>query len=56
MSGFVASPESVMETFTQLLKVQMDAMTAQAKAVAVQNLPSLACYTGESGVMVLIDG
>jgi hypothetical protein len=38
-----------METFTRLLQVQTDAMAAQAKAVAVQSLPSLGCYTGEAG-------
>ena len=39
--------EGVMETLTRLMRVQSDAMTAQAKAIAVQSLPSLACYTGE---------
>jgi hypothetical protein len=38
-----------METFAHLLKVQADVMAAQAKAVAVQNLPALSCYTGEDG-------
>ena len=43
----MAGAEGVMETLTQLMTVQSDAMTAQAKAIAVQSLPSLACYTGE---------
>jgi hypothetical protein len=38
-----------METFAHLLKVQADVMAAQAKPVAVQNLPALSCYTGEDG-------
>lgn len=38
-----------METVTRLLKAQTDVMAAQAKAVAVQNLPNLSCYTGEGG-------
>ena len=36
-----------MESFTRLLQAQTDMMVAQAKGAAVQNLPSLPCYTGE---------
>jgi len=43
------SSAGVVETFTRLLKAQTDVIAAQAKAVAVQNLPSLKCYTGEGG-------
>lgn len=32
---------------TRLLQTQTDAMAAQAKAVAVQSLPALPCFTGE---------
>lgn len=42
-----SSTGDVMETVTRPLKAQADVMAAQAKAVAVQNLPSLSCYTGE---------
>ena len=42
----MAGAEGVMETLTRLMRVQSD-MTAQAKAIAVQSLSSLACYTGE---------
>jgi hypothetical protein len=35
-----------------LLQAQTDAMAAQAKAVAVQNLPPLPCYTGENSDVV----
>ena len=48
-SETASSAEGVVETFTQLLKAQTDVIAAQAKAVAVQNLPSLTCYTGEGG-------
>jgi len=48
-SETVSSAEGVVETFTRLLKAQTDVIAAQAKAVAVQNLPSLKCYTGEGG-------
>ena len=48
-SGTVIPEHGVLETFTRLLKAQTDVMAAQSKAVAVQNLPSLACYTGEGG-------
>ena len=39
--------DSIMETFTRLLKAQTDVLAAQACAVSVQNLPGLSCYTGE---------
>ena len=42
-------------TMARLLQAQTDAMAAQAKAVAVQNLPSLPCFTGE-GSDVMDDG
>lgn len=48
-SETVSSAEGVVETFTRLLKAQTDVIAAQAKAVAVQNLPSLTRYTGEGG-------
>ena len=44
-----STPGSVIESFNRLLKAQTDVMAAQARAVAIQNLPSLACYTGEGG-------
>ena len=39
--------DSIMETFTQLLKAQTDVLATQARAVSVQILPGLSCYTGE---------
>ena len=39
---------TVMETFSRFLKVQTDAIAAQAKATAVRNLPALATYSGEN--------
>ena len=41
---------TVMETFSQFLKVQTDAIAAHAKATAVQSLPALqlATYSGEN--------
>jgi hypothetical protein len=48
-SGTSIPADGVLETFTRVLKDQTDVMAAQAKAVAVQNLPSLAYYTGEGG-------
>ena len=44
-----------METFSLLLKSQTDVLAAQARAVSVQNLPGLSCYTGE-GVDATDDG
>ena len=49
------SSTDVVATMARLLQAQTDAMTAQAKAAAVQNLPSLPCYTGE-GTDVVDDG
>ena len=49
------SSTDIVATMARLLQAQTDAMTAQAKAVAVQNLPSLPCYTGE-GTDVVDDG
>lgn len=37
----------VVSSVTKLIEVQMEAMAAQARAAAVQHLPSLCCYTGE---------
>ena len=42
-----STTDSVVETMTRLLQAQADAMAAQAKAVAVQHLPALPCFTGE---------
>ena len=50
-----ASSTDVVTTMARLLQAQTDAMAAQAKAVAVQNLPSLSCYAGE-GSDVVDDG
>jgi hypothetical protein len=47
--GVRSSGADVMETYAHLLKVQADVVAAQAKAVAVQNLPALSCYTGDDG-------
>ena len=38
---------SVLETVTRLRQSQTAAMAAQSKAVAVQHLPSVPCFTGE---------
>ena len=54
--GFTGGPgppcdvmsETVTETFSRFLKVQTDAIAAQTKATAVQNLPALATYSGEN--------
>lgn len=57
MSG-LAEPDThsiVMETMACLLQAQTDAMVAQTKAVAVQHLPTLPCFTGE-GSGVIDDG
>ena len=40
-SETMSSAEGVVETFTRQLRAQTDVIAAQAKAVAVQNLPSL---------------
>ncbi len=42
-----SASDGVMEYVTKLLKVQTDVMAAQARAVAVQNLPGLPYFTGE---------
>ena len=49
-----SSAGDVMEILTYLLKAQADVMTAQAKAVAMQNIPNLACYL-ERGAMLWTD-
>ena len=36
-----------MSTVTKLLQVQVDAMAAQARAAAMQNLPAVCNYTGK---------
>ena len=41
------SDASLMETVTRLIQAQTEAMTAQAKAVALHHLPTLPCFTGE---------
>ena len=41
------SSTDLVSTMARLLQAQTDAMAAQAKAVAMQNLPSLPCFTGE---------
>ena len=41
-----ATPD-VVGAMTKLLQAQVDAMAAQARASAVQNLPAIPCYTGE---------
>ena len=46
------SSTDVVSTMARLLQAQTDAVAAQAKAVAVQNLPPLPCYTGESSDVV----
>ena len=45
----VSSAGGVIETVTRLLQPQTHVIAAQARATAIQNLPSLACYTGEDG-------
>jgi len=47
MHRLILGAESVMDTFSQLLKAQTDVMTAQVKAAAVQSLPSLSHYSSE---------
>lgn len=42
-------PTEVMEVLNKLVQVQTDVMAAQARATAVQNLPSVGCFTGEGG-------
>ena len=43
----VTTPDPVVQSMTCLLQAQADAMAAQAKAVALQSLPPLPCFTGE---------
>ena len=50
-----SSDGDIVSTMAQLLKAQTNAMAAQAKAVVIQNLPPLLCYTGE-GDDVVEDG
>ena len=45
-SNSIAS-DDVSSTVSKLLQVQIDAMAAQTRAAAVQNLPALCSYTGE---------
>ena len=47
MLGCTLINEGMIEAFTWMLKVRTDAMAMQTKAVAVHNLPSQACFTGE---------
>ena len=42
----------IVSTMACLLQAQTNAIAAQAKAVAVQNLPPLPCYTGENSDVV----
>ena len=41
--------DGVIETVTLLLQAQTDVIATQARATAVQNLPTLAYYTGKDG-------
>ena len=50
-----ATTDPVVQSVTRLLQAQTDAITAQAKATAVQSLPALPHYTGE-GTDVTDDG
>ena len=45
-SNSIAS-DDVSSTVSKLLQVQIDAMAAQTRAAAIQNLPALCSYTGE---------
>jgi len=42
-----AAASDVVDAMTKMLQAQVDAMAAQARASAVQNLPAMPCYTGE---------
>ena len=46
-TGATSLETSMLQTMTNLLQAQKEAMAAQAKAVALNNLPSLPCFTGE---------
>ena len=49
-------PTEVMEVLNKLVQVQTDVMAAQARATAVQNLPSVGCFTGGGDTADRFDG
>ena len=46
-TGATSLETSMLQNMANLLRAQMEAMAAQAKADALNNLPSLPCFSGE---------